>query len=75
MYDEGADEIFRPLTRKCIREEYDQWHYHYPEYDTSNHWVKMPSPDFSDAMVKAFEKQPEQDGSERQKNKKRPCRL
>ncbi|MEE1139418.1 MAG: transcriptional regulator, partial [Acutalibacteraceae bacterium] len=35
---------------------YDQWRYHYPEFDTTRKWVKMPSQELSDAMVKAFKK-------------------
>ena len=36
------------------REEYDRWRYRYPEFDTTKHWVKVPSKRFSDMMVKAF---------------------
>ena len=36
------------------REEYDRWRYRYPEFDTTQHWVKVPSKRFSDMMVKAF---------------------
>lgn len=41
---------------EITREQYDQWRYHYPEFDTTRKWVKMPSQELSDAMVKAFKK-------------------
>lgn len=40
------------------QEEYDRWRYHYPKYDISQKWVKVPSEEFGDAMVKAFENRP-----------------
>ena len=36
------------------QEEYDRWRYRYPEVDTTQNWVKVPSKRFSDMMVKAF---------------------
>lgn len=36
------------------REEYDRWRYYYPKYDTTQIWAKVPSQEFSDAMVEAF---------------------
>ena len=33
---------------------YDEWRYNYPEYDTTQNWKKVPSQQFSDAMVEAF---------------------
>ncbi len=36
------------------KENYDQWRYNFPEYDSSQNWVKTPSKEFSDAMVEAF---------------------
>ncbi len=34
------------------REEYDKWRHYYPEYDTTQKWVKTPSQELSDAMLK-----------------------
>ncbi len=28
---------------EITREDYDKWRYHYPKYDTTQHWVKVPS--------------------------------
>ena len=36
------------------REDYDKWRYNYPKYDETSGFVKVPSQQFSDAMVEAF---------------------
>ena len=36
------------------RDEYDKWRYNYPKYDETSGFVKVPSQQFSDAMVEAF---------------------
>ncbi len=36
------------------RDEYDKWRYNYPKYDEASGYVKVPSQNFSDAMVEAF---------------------
>lgn len=36
------------------REDYDKWRYNYPKYDETSGYVKVPSQNFSDAMVEAF---------------------
>lgn len=36
------------------RDEYDKWRYNYPKYDETSGFVKVPSQNFSDAMVEAF---------------------
>ena len=38
------------------RDEYDKWRYYYPQYDDTQIKAKVPSQEFSDAMVKAFKK-------------------
>lgn len=38
------------------KEQYDQWRYRYPEFDTTQRWVKVPSQELSDAIVKAAKK-------------------
>ena len=35
-------------------EDYDRWRYHYPEYETSSEWGKVPSDELSDDMRKRF---------------------
>lgn len=34
------------------REDYDRWRYYYPEFDNTQTWVKTPSKDLSDALIK-----------------------
>ena len=36
------------------REDYDKWRYNYPKYDETFGYKKIPSMEFSDAMVEAF---------------------
>lgn len=36
------------------RDEYDKWRYNYPKYDETSGFVKVPSQQFSDAMIEAF---------------------
>lgn len=36
------------------QEEYDRWRYRYPEFDTTQKWVKIPSKRLSDMIVKAI---------------------
>ena len=36
------------------REDYDKWRYNYPKYDEASGYVKVPSQQFSDVMLKAF---------------------
>ena len=41
-------------SEEINREEYDNWRYHYPEFDTTQRWAKVPSQELSDALVEAF---------------------
>lgn len=43
------------------KEEYDNWRYHYPKFDTTQQWAKMPSQELSDALVGMFQDQLEPD--------------
>ena len=36
------------------RDEYDKWRYNYPKFDETSGFVKVPSQNFSDAMVGSF---------------------
>ena len=38
------------------KDDYDKWRYNYPQFDDTMIWEKVPSQEFSDAMVKAFKK-------------------
>ena len=60
-----ADELFEMLTAwaeqaekyhngEINREDYDKWRYNYPKYDETSGYVKVPSQQFSDALVETF---------------------
>ena len=61
----NADELLKMLCawqeqaaklsdEEISREDYDQWRYNYPKFDTMQHWAKAPSKELSDALVEAF---------------------
>ena len=39
------------------QEEYDNWRYHYPKFDTTQRWAKVPSQELSDTLVEMFKDQ------------------
>ncbi len=39
---------------EITQEEYDRWRYRYPEFDSTQRWVKVPSQELSDMLVDAF---------------------
>lgn len=41
-------------AREISKGEYDKWRYNFPQYDDTQIWAKVPSQEFSDAMVMAF---------------------
>jgi len=41
---------------EITKEEYDQWRYRYPEFDTTQKWVKVPPQDLTDALIKELNK-------------------
>lgn len=48
---EQADKL---SAEEISREDYDNWRYHYPKFDTTQIWAKVPSQEFSDPLVDAF---------------------
>ena len=36
------------------KDDYDQWRYNYPQFDTSMSWTKVPSKELSDSLVNAI---------------------
>lgn len=61
----AAEELLQMLTawqeqaaklssEEISREDYDQWRYNYPKFDTTQHWANIPSKELSDALVKTF---------------------
>ena len=41
-------------AEEISREDYDQWRYNYPKFDTTQHWAKSPSDELSDVLVESF---------------------
>ena len=61
----AADDLLQMLTawqgqaarltnKEITQEEYDQWRYQYPKFDTSQHWAKTPSKELSDTLAGQF---------------------
>ncbi len=61
----AAEELLQMLTawqeqaaklsaEEISKEDYDQWRYNYPNFDSSQHWAKVPSKGLSDSLVEAF---------------------
>ncbi|EOS21565.1 hypothetical protein C806_04213 [Lachnospiraceae bacterium 3-1] len=61
----NADELLKMLcawkeqadklsSEEISRENYDQWRYNYPKFDTTQHWAKVSSKELSDTLAKAF---------------------
>ena len=49
---EQADKI---SSEEISKDKYDEWRYHYPEFDTTQTWAKVPSQALSDALVEMFQ--------------------
>ena len=45
---EQADKL---SSEEISKDKYDEWRYHYPEFDTTQIWVKVPSQALSNALV------------------------
>ena len=45
---EQADKL---SSEEFSKDKYDEWRYHYPEFDTTQIWAKVPSQALSDALV------------------------
>lgn len=41
-------------SEEISKDKYDEWRYHYPEFDTTQIWAKVPAQELSDALVDAF---------------------
>lgn len=41
-------------AEEITQEEYDCWRYRYPEFDTTQRWVKVPSQELSDMLTEAL---------------------
>ena len=49
-------EAARLEAGEITKEEYDRWRYHYPAFDTSQIWVKVPSQQLSDKLIRKLTK-------------------
>lgn len=52
MFSAWYEQASKFNSGKINKEEYDQWRYRYPELDTSQNWVKVPSKELSDNFIK-----------------------
>ena len=43
-------------SEEISRDEYDNWRYHYPEFDTTQKKKKVPSQELSDALIDTVKK-------------------
>ena len=41
-------------SEEISKDKYDEWRYHYPEFDTTQTWAKVPSQELSDVFAEAF---------------------
>ena len=53
-----AEQSVKLKAGEITKEEYDEWRYNYPKYDTDSEYVKLPSDDLNNAMLEAFEDKP-----------------
>lgn len=54
MLSSWAEQAEKYKNGKINKEQYDEWRYNYPKYDTTQNWAKVPSQDLNDALVEAF---------------------
>ena len=57
MFKAWYNEAAKLKNNEISQDEYDTWRYRYPEFDTSQRWVKIPSQELSDAIVKQLGKE------------------
>jgi transcriptional regulator with XRE-family HTH domain len=51
MFSAWQKEAEKLKNEEITKEEYDTWRYIYPEFDTKQHWVKVPSQELSDYII------------------------
>jgi transcriptional regulator with XRE-family HTH domain len=57
MLSAWAEQAKKLKAEEISQEQYDNWRYYYPKYDTSGHLAKVPSKELSDALVEVFKGQ------------------
>ena len=55
MLSAWKEQADRLSTEEISKEEYDQWRYNYPKFDTTQNWTKVPSQTLSDALIESFQ--------------------
>ena len=56
MFSAWQKEAEKLRNGEITKIEYDQWRYRYPELDTSDQWIKIPSEELSDYLVDVLKK-------------------
>ena len=56
-------------AEEISREDYDQWRYNYPKFDTTQHWAKVPSQEISDMLMAELKKLEKQEQKAKKKKK------
>ena len=56
MLSAWAEQAEKFRNGEISKEQYDRWRYTFPAEDTTQIWGKVPSQEFSDALVKALKK-------------------
>ena len=56
MLNAWRQEAIKLETGEITKEQYDQWRYRYPEFDTTQRWAKVTFQELSDALVKELSK-------------------
>jgi transcriptional regulator with XRE-family HTH domain len=54
MLDAWRQQAAKLESGEITKEEYDQWRYNYPEFDTTQRWAKVPSQELSNSLVDAL---------------------
>ena len=55
MLSAWKEQADRLSAEEISKEEYDQWRYNYPKFDTTQNWTKVPSQTLSDALIESFQ--------------------
>ena len=55
---------------EITKEEYDEWRYKYPEFDTHQRWAKVPSQEVSDILLAGLKEIKEEKKETKRKKKK-----
>ena len=54
MLSAWSEQAEKYRSGEITKDQYDEWRYNFPKYDTTGHWANVPSQELSDAMVEKF---------------------